>query len=49
MADLMPTRIRSIRVNDDVWNAARDKADREGVNMTELIRDYLVRYASDDD
>lgn len=36
---------RSIRINDDVWNRALARADREGRAVSELVRDFVTRYA----
>lgn len=35
---------RTIRVPDDVWNPAREKAETEGTNLSELIREWLTNY-----
>ncbi len=36
---------RSVRVPDDVWNAARERAEREGTTLTAIILRALERYA----
>jgi antitoxin component of RelBE/YafQ-DinJ toxin-antitoxin module len=41
MANTMP---RSIRVGDDLWYAARDKAQAEGVTLTEVVKSFLREY-----
>lgn len=38
------TRPRSIRVPDDVWNAAKDEAARRGETVTDAIVRALRRY-----
>jgi antitoxin component of RelBE/YafQ-DinJ toxin-antitoxin module len=38
------TPLRNIRVPDDVWNAAKESAERNGTNLSEVIRAFLVRY-----
>ena len=35
---------RSIRVDDEVWNAAKAKADAEGRSVTDVIVAALRRY-----
>ena len=39
------TPLRSVRIPDDVWNAAREKAEREGVTLSSVILAALTRYA----
>lgn len=36
---------RTVRVPDDVWSAAKAKADERGENLSEVIRKALQRYA----
>lgn len=38
---------RTIRVPDDVWTAAQQRAKAEGRNLSELIREWLTDYAKD--
>lgn len=38
---------RTVRVPDDVWQAARRKAADEGKTITEIIIDALRRYVRD--
>lgn len=40
---------RNIRVPDNVWIPAKEKAEREGRNLSELIRDYLSGYINPGD
>lgn len=37
---------RTIRVPDALWNAAREKAEREGRTLSEVLREMLERYVS---
>lgn len=37
---------RTIRVPTELWEAARRKAERQGENLSEVIRRYLRRYVS---
>jgi len=38
------TPVRSVRIPDRVWNAAKAHADAEGKNISELIATLLDRY-----
>lgn len=38
------TTIRSVRVSDDLWQAARDKAEAEKTSVSEVLVAALVRY-----
>jgi len=38
---------RNIRIPDELWNAAQERATREDVNLSQLIRRYLRAYAED--
>lgn len=38
------TRIRGIRVPDDVWDAAKARAERDGTTVSEVVRRYLARW-----
>lgn len=42
------TKVRTVRVDDALWDAAKAKADAEGTNLSELIRDYLQAWLNDD-
>lgn len=35
---------RNVRVHDDVWNAARAKAQREGTTVTDVVVARLERW-----
>lgn len=37
---------RNVRVPDDVWTAAKDKAQREGRTVTDVILAALRRYVA---
>lgn len=36
--------MHGVRVPDSRWNAAKDKAEREGTTITEVINGALERY-----
>ena len=36
---------RTVRVSDEVWAAAQAKATERGDNLSDVIREALVRYA----
>lgn len=48
MSNQPKTPHRTIRVSDELWVAARAKAENEGRNLSELIREFLTRYAEAD-
>lgn len=35
---------RTIRINDDVWNAAAEKAERKGETVSDVVRRALINY-----
>jgi predicted DNA binding CopG/RHH family protein len=39
---------RTIRIDDALWTAAKAKADAEGVNLSEVIREALRAYIEDE-
>lgn len=39
------TPMRSVRIPDDIWEAAKAKAAERGDSMTDVIRQALERYA----
>lgn len=41
-----PRRPRSVKVEDDLWEAARAKAEERGELLSEEIRAFLKRYVS---
>lgn len=38
------TRRRTIRIADEVWDPAAEKAEAEGTSVSEIVRDSLVAY-----
>ena len=38
------TKIRGVRVPDAVWNEAKEKAEREGKTVSDVVNDCLRRY-----
>ena len=40
------TPVRNLRVPDEIWRAAQEKAEDEGRTLTEVIVAYLRRYIS---
>lgn len=38
---------RHVRVSDDLWRAAMDKAGRDGTRLSDLIRGWLTEYVND--
>lgn len=44
MPDSPKTPHRTIRVEDELWRAAQEKARAEGRTVSEVIRDRLRRY-----
>jgi predicted DNA binding CopG/RHH family protein len=47
-ADWNPTPRRTVRIPDEVWQAAQAKAAERGDNLSEVIREALVKYAARD-
>jgi hypothetical protein len=41
----MPTLPRSLRIPDDVWQAALAKARAEGTTLTTVVVEFLRKYA----
>jgi hypothetical protein len=41
-----PRRPRSVKVEDELWNAAKAKADQRGDVLSEVIREALKRYVA---
>lgn len=46
MPNAPKTPIRTLRVAEEVWEPARQKAAREGRSLSEVIREFLIRYSS---
>ena len=40
---------RTIRVDDDLWNAAKEAAAERGDNLSEVIREALRQYVKQSD
>ena len=40
----MPTPLRSIRIPDDLWHAALERADERGESVTAVVIRALERY-----
>lgn len=40
-----PTRMRSLRVEDEVWDAAQERAEREHRTLSDVVRVSLRAYA----
>lgn len=38
---------RTVRVDDTLWTAAKTKAEAEGTNLSDVIRDALRAYVSE--
>lgn len=38
------TPLRSVRVRDDLWSAAQERAQERGDNLSDVIREALERY-----
>lgn len=47
--DRSRTNNRVVRVSDDLWNAARDKADQQGERISDVIRRALAEYVGTPD
>jgi hypothetical protein len=41
----MPTTPRSLRIDEDVWRAALERARSDGTTLTDVVETYLRRYA----
>lgn len=39
-----PMKSRVIRIPDDLWDAAKEKADEKGETVSEAVRKFLERY-----
>lgn len=45
MGNMPPgTKLRNIRVDDELWEAAMKAAEARGENLSEAIRAFLTRY-----
>lgn len=43
------TPLRSFRIDDDTWQRARTRAEREGTTVTAVIVERLTEYANEDE
>jgi hypothetical protein len=43
---MAPTPLRNFRIDDTIWSAALDRAQSEGVVLSELMRGWLSDYAT---
>jgi len=41
------TVIRSIRVDDNLWNQAKAKAESEGLTLSDVVREALEKFVGD--
>ena len=41
------TTLRNVRINDDLWEAAQQKADEQGTTVSEWIREALTNWTTD--
>ena len=44
MPDAPKTPQRAVRIDDELWKAAQEKARQEGRTVSDVIRDRLRRY-----
>jgi hypothetical protein len=44
LPDQPKTPIRGVRIPDDLWRSAQDKAAAEGTTVSEVVRDCLARW-----
>jgi hypothetical protein len=42
---MAPTKMRSLRVEDEVWDAAQERAEREHRSLSDVVRVSLRAYA----
>jgi len=42
------TKPRFIRINDDLWEKAQRKAERQGTNVSTVVRGLLIGYVDDE-
>lgn len=40
------TTLRNVRIPDELWEAAKTKAEAEGRTVSELLRTYLERWVA---
>ena len=39
------TTLRNVRINDELWEAAQQRAAQQGVSVSDVIRDHLASWA----
>jgi antitoxin component of RelBE/YafQ-DinJ toxin-antitoxin module len=44
MANQPKTTARAVRISDEVWEAAKARAEKDGVTTTDVVRRALVKY-----
>ena len=44
-----PMRNRTVKVSDDIWDAAKAKADRQAQNISDVVRAALEAYVNSPD
>lgn len=42
------TKVRTVRIDDALWDAAKAKADERGDNLSEILRARLQEYVQGD-
>ena len=40
---------RTIRINNELWDAAKEKAARQGISVTDVLREALEKYVEEPD
>ncbi|MBD8477559.1 hypothetical protein [Microbacterium sp. CFBP 8794] len=46
---MAPTPLRNVRISDEIWQAAKDRADQNGDNLSDVIRRGLEDYVNGTD
>lgn len=49
VADPKQTSVRQFRIEDQVWTAGKERAERAGTTISALLREFVVRYAAGDE
>ena len=42
------TTLRNVRIADEVWTSARERAEENGETVSDVVRRALVEYVQDD-
>lgn len=45
---MVSTPLRNVRVSDETWQAAKDRADERGDNLSDVIRTALEAYVAEE-